>query len=115
MNQSIIRAENGLGFLVCLYFFIQLDFSLWLFFLFLLVPDISMAGYLMNQKAGAILYNAGHSFIGPLLLAACYLIVPAIILLTVAVIWMAHIFMDRMFGFGLKYISSFKQTHLQRI
>ena len=115
MNQRIIRAENGLGFLACLYFFVQLDVSLWLFFLFLLVPDIFMAGYLMNQKAGAIIYNAGHSFIAPLLLAACYLAAPADILLPVALIWMAHIFMDRTFGFGLKYSSSFKETHLQRI
>jgi hypothetical protein len=37
------------------------------------------------------------------------------LLLALSVIWIAHIGMDRMFGFGLKLPDSFRRTHLQRI
>jgi hypothetical protein len=33
----------------------------------------------------------------------------------IALIWAAHIGMDRMLGFGLKYPTEFKETHLQRV
>lgn len=29
--------------------------------------------------------------------------------------WLAHIGADRLLGYGLKYPSSFKDTHLQRV
>jgi hypothetical protein len=32
-----------------------------------------------------------------------------------AIIWMAHIGLDRMLGYGLKYPTFFKDTHLQRV
>jgi uncharacterized protein DUF4260 len=33
----------------------------------------------------------------------------------VASVWFAHIGMDRMAGYGLKYASGFKDTHLGRV
>jgi hypothetical protein len=36
-------------------------------------------------------------------------------LLTYALIWTAHIGVDRLLGFGLKYPTRFQDTHLQRI
>jgi hypothetical protein len=35
-------------------------------------------------------------------------------LLPYGLIWIVHIGMDRMLGFGLKYPTGFKETHLQR-
>ncbi len=35
--------------------------------------------------------------------------------LAIGLIWSAHIGMDRMFGYGLKYSRAFKDTHLNRI
>jgi Domain of unknown function (DUF4260) len=35
--------------------------------------------------------------------------------MAVALIWFAHIGMDRTVGYGLKYPTSFKDTHLQRV
>lgn len=113
--RRLIRIENGLGFAACIYAFIQLDYSLWIFFLFLLVPDITMLGYALNPQTGAVIYNWGHSFILPALLGASYLLFPADILLMVSIIWIAHIFVDRLFGFGLKYEESFNATHVQRL
>jgi hypothetical protein len=34
---------------------------------------------------------------------------------SVALVWFAHIGMDRLMGYGLKYPTGFKDTHLQRV
>ena len=72
-----------------------------------LVPDLSLLGYLAGPRVGAWIYNAGHSLIGPALLAA---FAPAL-----AVIWLAHIGFDRALGYGLKYSSAFTATHLGNV
>ena len=115
LNRKIIGLENGLAFLICVFLNLQLEFSLLLFFLLLLVPDITMVGYMVNPKIGAFIYNAGHSFLLPFLLVCLYFFFLEPYLLTTANIWAAHICMDRFFGFGLKYTTDFKETHLQRI
>ncbi|MCL4805949.1 MAG: DUF4260 family protein, partial [Anaerolineae bacterium] len=33
----------------------------------------------------------------------------------VALIWLAHIGLDRMLGFGLKYPDAFRHTHLDEV
>lgn len=111
----LVRLENGFAFGLTFYIYMQLDFSIWLFFVLLLVPDITMIGYIFNKKIGAVVYNFGHSFISPLLLALGYLYFLNNYLLLISIIWIAHIFMDRLFGFGLKYQDSFKETHIQKI
>ncbi|GLY11645.1 DUF4260 domain-containing protein [Pseudobacillus badius] len=115
MIKPFIRLENGLGFAACLYVYVQLGFPLWLFFLLLLAPDITMIGYLLNTRTGALLYNWGHSFVLPLLLAAGYMYASNEYLLMISIIWAAHICVDRLLGYGLKYHDSFKITHLQRV
>ena len=65
--------------------------------------------------AGAIAYNAGHSTVGPALLAAVALVTGRAGLLPVALIWVAHIGFDRMLGYGLKYATAFGATHLGRV
>jgi hypothetical protein len=114
INQ-VIRIENGLAFAISFFIYMQLDFPIWVFFVFLLVPDITMIGYVINKKIGAVVYNFGHSFILPLLLVVCYLYFSKDYLLIISIIWLAHIFMDRLLGFGLKYNDSFNKTHIQRI
>ena len=37
------------------------------------------------------------------------------IVIMIGLIWTAHIGMDRMFGYGLKYETDFKDTHIQRL
>lgn len=87
----------------------------WLaFILLLIVPDLSLLGYLRGASTGAVIYNAAHTYLAPGLLAAvgAFTGVPA--LLQIALVWVAHIGMDRTIGYGLKY-SAFKDTHLQRV
>jgi Domain of unknown function (DUF4260) len=89
--------------------------SWWLFLLLLLTPDLSMLGYLLNARVGAALYNLVHSYplAAVLLTAGLWFGVP--LLSFAAVIMLAHIGWDRMLGYGLKFPSSFHDTHLGRI
>lgn len=85
------------------------------FALFFLVPDISFLGYLVGSKAGAISYNAAHSYIGAVICVVVGFTLPAPTLLCAGIIWCAHIGFDRALGYGLKYSQGFNFTHLGRI
>jgi len=88
----------------------------WLMFaLLFLVPDLSMAGYAAGTKTGAACYNLFHTYTVPLALSATAYFTGAHLLLYISVIWVAHIGFDRMLGYGLKYGSGFKDTHLGKV
>jgi hypothetical protein len=89
--------------------------SWWVFALLLLLPDISLAAYLAGPGTGAIVYNAAHSTLIPAALAALGLALGAPLMVSLAIIWLAHIGMDRAVGYGLKYEAGFAFTHLGRI
>jgi hypothetical protein len=85
----------------------------WLLFaLLFLLPDLSMIGYALNPRVGAIMYNAVHTYVGPILLAAYALGRGDPTMFHLALIWTAHIGFDRLLGYGLKYPTRFKDTHL---
>lgn len=83
-----------------------------LFAALLLAPDLFMLGYLRGPRFGAVIYNLGHVYAVPLALAAFGLIFTVSEAFPVALIWIAHIGMDRTLGYGLKRPSGFKHTHL---
>lgn len=89
--------------------------SWWLFALLLLTPDVSMLGYLAGPRVGAAVYNAFHAYPLPATLGMVGLLVGAPLAVSVALVWFAHIGVDRMFGYGLKYPSGFRNTHLGRV
>ena len=82
------------------------------FLLLFLVPDLSMIGYLLNRRVGAVTYNVVHTYLGPVVLACYALGTGRTALLLVALVWFAHIGFDRLLGYGLKYQTRFKDTHL---
>ena len=86
-----------------------------LFAALFLVPDISFAFYLAGPRLGAAAYNAMHSTIGPLLLAAAGLAFGQPLAVAVGCIWFAHVGFDRALGYGLKHARGFAFTHLGRI
>jgi Domain of unknown function (DUF4260) len=86
--------------------------SWWLFGLLLLVPDLSMVGYLRNPAVGAATYNLGHSLIGPALLTGWGVFADSSLLLALGAVWLAHVGVDRLAGYGLKYADGFHHTHL---
>jgi hypothetical protein len=89
--------------------------SWWLFALLLLAPDLSMLGYLAGPRVGAVAYNVFHSYPLPAALGLVGLFVGVPLAVSVALVWFAHIGMDRLLGYGLKYPTDFKDTHLQRV
>jgi hypothetical protein len=86
----------------------------WFFALFL-VPDLSLLGYLGSRRIGAAVYNVGHHLAIPAVLAVLGVFLGGNFLLACAAIWAAHIGFDRALGYGLKYSSGFRDTHLGRI
>lgn len=87
-----------------------------LFFLLLLAPDVSIAAYLVGARAGRAAYNAAHSYVGPLVLGVVGPILAGTTLpASLALVWAAHLGLDRALGFGLKTTDDFKDTHLGRI
>ena len=91
------------------------DASWGLFAALWLVPDLSMLGYLAGSCWGARSYNAVHSYVVPGVLALSALLLRAHALLPIALIWMNHIGVDRLMGYGLKYSDGFGWTHLGRL
>jgi hypothetical protein len=89
--------------------------SWWLFALLLLAPDLAMLGYLAGPRVGAIVYNVFHSYSLPAALGIIGMLAGAPLAVSVALVWFAHIGMDRLMGYGLKYPTGFKDTHLQRV
>jgi len=88
----------------------------WLWYIVLiLAPDLFMLGYLGGTRLGAAVYNLGHTWLLPGILAAVGIIGGASFAVDVAVIWIGHIGGDRLLGYGLKLPTGFQDTHLGRI
>jgi hypothetical protein len=87
----------------------------WLYAVLFFAPDLSFVAYLAGPKIGACAYNAVHSTVIPLaMLTAGFGFAPPLVL-SLALIWLAHIGFDRALGYGLKYSAGFGFTHLGRI
>lgn len=115
MNKKIIRLEGLLVFLACIYAFVLNDYNLIWFFVLLLFPDLSMIGYIKGNKAGAVTYNLFHTYLLSGSILVIGIIIKSDILIQLGIIWTAHIGIDRLMGYGLKYPTDFKDTHLDRL
>jgi hypothetical protein len=97
------------------YLYHRIGANWWLFAALILAPDISMLAYFGGTRLGAIVYNALHVTLGPLICAGLGFLLPSFDLLSIALIWVAHIGADRALSYGLKYAAGFGFTHLGRI
>lgn len=115
----VLRGEGAALFTGSLLVFQALGISWWMFAALFLAPDTAFVFYLFGRRLGATAYNITHSTIGPIVLGATGwwtgLGALGTILAGCATIWIAHVGFDRMLGYGLKYASSFHDTHLGRI
>jgi hypothetical protein len=89
--------------------------SWWVFVILFLAPDLSFIAYLSDPRTGAIVYNAAHSYMAPVALLTTGFATGEPLTLSLAMIWLAHIGIDRALGYGLKYQTGFAFTHLGRI
>jgi hypothetical protein len=85
------------------------------FVLLLLVPDVSMIGFVASTRLGAITYNAVHNEALPAAVVVTGIALDARLVIGAGLILAAHVGMDRMLGYGLKYPTAFRDTHLQRL
>lgn len=115
MVRLITKIENLAFFITGLILFHNFSNNWILFLLLILLPDISLVGYLQNKRVGALIYNSIHNYILPLLLLAMGSILIQTPLLIASSILIAHVGVDRFLGYGLKYKEDFKSTHIQKL
>lgn len=108
----LLKLEEAAIFLLGIFLFSNLDFAWWWFPALLLLPDIGMIGYAINPKIGAFTYNLLHHRLLACLVAVYGLTFGDEYWQLGAIILFAHISMDRVFGYGLKYNDRFINTHL---
>ena len=112
----LIRVESFFIFILALFAFFFVYEGNWILLVILiLAPDLSFFAYFGGKEVGASVYNAFHSYVGPLILMVISLYYGNTLATQISMIWFAHIGADRTAGYGLKYTDSFKVTHLQKI
>jgi len=113
--KNVLKLEEvalmGLG----IFMFGILGYKWWWLPVLILTPDVSILGYLLGAKIGALCYNIVHHRAVAVLLyfVGAYFMLPIVQL--IGTILFIHIAMDRIFGYGLKYDKGFKFTHLGEI
>jgi hypothetical protein len=111
----LLRSEGFALFALATAGFALTGTTWWLYAALFFAPDAGFAGYVAGPRMGALAYNALHTTLLPAVLAAVGWAADAPLLLSVALVWAAHIGFDRMLGYGLKYTTGFGDTHLGRI
>jgi hypothetical protein len=98
---------------VALYF--HADYPWWFLVALVLAPDLSMVGFVAGPVIGTASYDIAHTYVLPVVLVAVGVIAGAETSIELGLIWFIHIGVDRALGYGLKYPTGFKDTHLQRV
>jgi len=111
---AVLRLEGAAAFAASAALYAHAGFSWPLFAGLLLAPDLAMLFYLVNPRIGAAAYNVAHAYALTLPLALFGFLAGRPAVLAVALIWIAHIGLDRALGYGLKYPTRFGDTHLGR-
>jgi hypothetical protein len=113
--RTLLRLEGLAVFAGMTLLYAVWDGSWWVYAILFLVPDLSFLGYLAGPRVGAVVYNAAHSYLAPMMLMVTGFSMASPLVLSIAMIWLAHIGIDRALGYGLKYKTGFGFTHLGRI
>lgn len=110
--RNLLKTEEAGLFLLSIFLFSQLGFSWWVYLLLIITPDAGMVGYLVSPGVGAVTYNATHhrGLASGLIMVGALSSSPVVSL--AGIIMLGHSSLDRVFGYGLKYMDSFNHTHL---
>jgi hypothetical protein len=84
----------------------------WLVPALLLLPGVAALGYLWSTRVGAHLCNLTHAAPLPGAPAGIGAWQNRSLVLAIALVWLAHIGMDRATNYGLKYDADSRHTHL---
>jgi hypothetical protein len=110
--KNIIKIEELAKFLFSYFISLYLGHAWWIFPVWLLAPDISMLGYLINNKTGAWTYNFFHHQAMAILVGLVGMWLGSNEWQLAGLVLFGHSAMDRSLGYGLKYPDSFQHTHL---
>ena len=86
--------------------------SWWLLVALLPAPDLGLLGYLRSKRAGAVAYDLTHTYLPPATLGVAGVVTGSGLAVVLALVWFAHIGMDRALGLGLQYPDGSGRTHL---
>jgi hypothetical protein len=111
----LLHIEEAALLILAIFAYEHLHYSWLLFAILFLAPDLFMLGYAANVRLGAAMYNLAHPLTLPLVLLLGSYLQHWHLSTEIALIWIAHIAADRLLGYGLKYPTLFKDTHLQHI
>jgi hypothetical protein len=109
---KLIRIEEVFLFFLSVYLFYLTGYTWWWFPVLLLAPDLAMAGYSVNTRVGAVIYNIFHHRALGIVLYISGSLAGISVLGLIGIILFAHSTLDRVFSFGLKYPDRFEHTHL---
>lgn len=112
--RRLLRVEGLAALCLVLGAYWTLDGPLWLLALLALAPDLSMLGYLSGPRIGSRTYNLAHTYTLPVALGAVAAWGESRLVLLAALVWAGHVGADRGLGYGLKYETGFRDTHLSR-
>ena len=115
LPRALLHVEGGVVAASAIALYFHLGYPWWLLVLLVLAPDLSMLGYVAGPVTGAAVYDLAHTYSLPVGLAATGVVVDADVVVQVGLIWIIHIGVDRAIGYGLKYRTGFRDTHLQRV
>lgn len=123
MPKIIIRLENLSILLIACGLYISLNgeniylsFERWYLIILVWISfDLSMFGYLINKKIGSVIYNLVHNYVLAVVIIGIGINIMNLNMVSVGTILLIHISLDRLLGFGLKYPSDFKHTHIQKL
>lgn len=111
----LLRLEGAAVLAGSLALYFDQDFG-WLALVVLaLAPDLAAIGYMAGPRVGAVAYDIAHTEALPIALAVVGVLADEATAVQLALIWLVHIGADRLIGYGLKYPSAFRDTHLQRV
>ena len=91
------------------------DFSWWVWALLFISPDLSFFAYLGGMKAGSFVYNILHHRGVAIVVGLSGVFFGQNVLLLIGLILYTHASFDRMLGYGLKFSTGFKHTHLDML
>lgn len=103
--KNILRAEETAMAALGIYFLSihNLHLSVWIWLIIFFSPDISMLGYLVNAKAGAISYNIFHHKGIAIAVVGIGFIMKIEVVIVIGILLFAHSSFDRMMGYRMNY------------
>lgn len=115
LPRLLLRAEGLAVFAAAVGLYFWADYRWWLLLALALAPDLSVVGYAAGTRVGAAAYDSVHTYVLPVVLGFAGVLAENGLAMKLALIWLAHIGIDRALGYGLKYPTRFEDTHLQRV